>query len=597
MNSEKKLFGYKIKNNTAQKFTFEISTSRYINFIFIDNTREAETNLNSFLNFNFETYTSYEGISFPIIFKIDSDLKSLVKFNYNKNNYYNSDYLLEYCKINQNQCEYKGINMTAIFEKGGQYKIKYNCYIYSRNSFRFNTFSSISIFELYPYNITSFEVGSNNEKQYYLINIKNNHNFFIYIEKGESYLYTKYMNKTDIEDIDMIINYSYNYERYETRNKLINFNNKANEYLIIRVDYEQFYHSSSNKGILGFMPEYFNLTKDDIFEIEKGKKAIFRFYSWSKEFILVSSNENIKVINSSFDSVCFTKIILDMKGGEYNIFIYVDASKEKTKIKLFDVKFDYHANTKLKLYTNYDLKNYLDKYGPDSLFMRMSSHSSEFLFNVFYIYGFKEKYYLYIKKHYGNIDFYQYNKELNEFSNITKFAKPYDYTNDFDLIKTHLLNISGCQIFSFYNSYNSLIDFYLQKIDDSEYININSNMFLFNNTLKLLNGNKLYYLNFTLDHIIKLDNKFLEAEIAFTDINGIKYFLNKENKVLRNLKGDNITIISTQKALIYFYKRINRSDLIEIEFDKYQKDKIMKFNINKISSKDIAASFNIIRDF
>ena len=49
-------------------------------------------------------------------------------------------------------------------------------------------------------------------------------------------------------------------------------------------------------------------------------------------------------------------------------------------------------------------------------------------------------------------------------------------------------------------------------------------MFKFNNLLKLLEENKLYYLNFTVDHIIKLDNKFLVAEITFTDNNGKTYF-------------------------------------------------------------------------
>ena len=84
-------------------------------------------------------------------------------------------------------------------------------------------------------------------------------------------------------------------------------------------------------------------------------------------------------------------------------------------------------------------------------------------------------------------------------------------------------------------------------MNDSEYININLGKSIFNNTVKILNDNKLYYLNFTLDHIIKLDNKFLNAEITFTDINGIKYILNKENKVLKHLKGDNITVNQLKK--------------------------------------------------
>ena len=44
LRDENKLFGYKIKNNTAQKYTFKISTSWSLSFIFIDNNREIETN-------------------------------------------------------------------------------------------------------------------------------------------------------------------------------------------------------------------------------------------------------------------------------------------------------------------------------------------------------------------------------------------------------------------------------------------------------------------------------------------------------------------------------------------------------------------------
>ena len=122
-------------------------------------------------------------------------------------------------------------------------------------------------------------------------------------------------------------------------------------------------------------------------------------------------------------------------------------------------------------------------------------------------------------------------------------------------------------------------------------------MFKFNNLVKLLKGDKLYYLNFTVDHIIKLDSKFLDAEITFTDSNETKYILNKENKVIKNLSRNNITVISNKLALIYFYKRIEENGIIEIEFDKNQKGKIMKFNITNIGGKEISANINIIKDF
>ena len=35
-----------------------------------------------------------------------------------------------------------------------------------------------------------------------------------------------------------------------------------------------------------------------------------------------------------------------------------------------------------------------------------------------------ESYYLYIKKYYGNIDIYRYNRELNIYTNATDFCSP-----------------------------------------------------------------------------------------------------------------------------------------------------------------------------
>ena len=37
------------------------------------------------------------------------------------------------------------------------------------------------------------------------------------------------------------------------------------------------------------------------------------------------------------------------------------------------------------------------------------------------------------------------------------------------------------------------------------------------------------------------------------------FILNKENRVIKDLKGDNIKVKSNQKALVYFYKIINNN--------------------------------------
>ena len=594
---ENYFYCYKIENITSQKYKLEVSSSSWGgDLIFIDNSKEITMNLSDFINFNLETRNSYQGPTFPLIFNIQTDFKSIVKFDYDKYAFYNSSYLLEYCEVNgESKCEYKGINKTAIFEKGKMYKVKYNSNIRYSDQFEFSPFETYNTFEIKCYDFVSYQLSSNHKTLYYLLDVKKFDKFYIYIETDPDEFYSRFINASDSENIEKIRQYSYEEKSTFFGQKIFDFNNEANDYLVVKMEYGT---TDKNTIFLGGISKLYDFTPDTSIELEKGEKALIQYSHDYGSCILVSSNENIKRFDSSVNSKEFTDIIITSRNEEKEKFVYVDSLNEKIKVQFFKAEFPYYAKTKLRLYCNNDIKSYLDKYGPDSLFMRMSSESSAFIFNVFYVYGFREKYYLYVKKHFGNIDFYQYKEKLNAFSNISQFEIPY-YNNldKFNLIKENLLNISGYQIFSFYNSYNSLIDFYFQKVNDSEYININPNMFKFNNLVKLLESGKLYYLNFTVDHIIKLDNKFLDSEITFTDKDGNKYILNKENKVLKNLTGDNITVISTKKSLLYFYKRINESGIIEIEFDKNQKGKLMKFNITNISGKEITANINIMKDF
>ena len=53
----------------------------------------------------------------------------------------------------------------------------------------------------------------------------------------------------------------------------------------------------------------------------------------------------------------------------------------------------------------------------------------------------------------------------------------------------------------------------------------------------ILNENKKYYLYFKVDHLIKLDNKFLDAKVIFYDGNGGEFILNKNNRIIKDLEG------------------------------------------------------------
>ena len=233
------------------------------------------------------------------------------------------------------------------------------------------------------------------------------------------------------------------------------------------------------------------------------------------------------------------------------------------------------------------------------MFIRGICSSSKYAFNSSYFFDINEKYYLYIKKYYGYMDVYKYNKELDIFSNVTefyKFSHSYDNENEYKLINNELIILYGFQLYTFTINYNSLFDFYIQKVEDFEDNNINSEQFLFNNLVKLLNANKTYNLNFTADHLVKLDNKFLNAEITFIDKDDKKYYLNEKHRVIEHLKGDEIKVISNKNALIYFYKKIsNYSEEGTIIFDRDKKGKNMKFKIENIKNQNI--NISLVRDF
>ena len=406
MNSDEKFHPYKIKNITSQKYIFQI-ISTGADLIFIDNSKEIEIDYFDFLNFNLETATYYEGFSFPLIFNINNiPNKSIAKFNYSTlREIYNSDYLLEYCKIINNECEFKGINNTVIFEKGGKYKIKYNCNIRYNKNFEFNPFSVINTYEIDFLEFIHNRLSSNHKEQFFLLKADIYETFYIYIGDGINEIHTKFIKDSDSEDIEKI-QFPYNYEKISTfYENVFDFNYKENNYLVIKVEYNV---NKENKGILVGFSKFYDLKPDTIIELDKGEKVIINYSYNIDSCILVSSYENLKELNSLFDINNFTDIIKTSSSSKGNNYVYIDSSNNKSKIQFFKTDFPDYSKTKLNLYVNNDIQNYFDDYGSDLLFMRMSSHSVPLTFHIFYIYGFKEKYSLYIKKLYGNTNFYQY---------------------------------------------------------------------------------------------------------------------------------------------------------------------------------------------
>ena len=358
---------------------------------------------------------------------------------------------------------------------------------------------------------------------------------------------------------------------------------KERDYLLIYIKkgYEDM------DGFVVFFNTLFNIQYEQQFEMEKGTYGIITkkapdSHEDENYYILVSSNQNMGLLNTTLNIDSLTNIIL-INDYDDNTFIYVDSSKNKSIIKYYGYTNPEYNIMSLNYITNSNLSNYLNKFGPDSLFMRTTSNHIDFILNNTFIFGLEEKYYLYNKIYFGKTNFYKYKHELDIFPDINKYIKPfflYDNITDYEIINNKLIIVSGFQLFSFYNSYDSLFDLYFQKVNDLEHIKINPKMFLFNNLVKLFNEKKIYYLDFDVDHLIKLDKDFLDAEVTFTDINGTKYVLNRYNKIIKDLKGEGIKVTTNKLALVYFYQKIVKSsEMGIIEFQKSQIGKNMKFDI------------------
>ena len=129
--TDKTWINYNI-TNLSQKYIFEIINNGESpgQMIFIDSTKEISTNLEKFINLNLSTGEISKNIPLPLIFKIDIQDNIILNFKETQTSpyYYDEEkYILKYCLINENECNFKGFKGLN-FEKGKKYKIKLNFY-------------------------------------------------------------------------------------------------------------------------------------------------------------------------------------------------------------------------------------------------------------------------------------------------------------------------------------------------------------------------------------------------------------------------------------------------------------------------------------
>ena len=593
---------YKIENLKTQQYIFSITSERKdITMFFIDSSREINITLEDMLNFSFNTESIYNKPPLPLIFTMDPmKQKVFILFGTNQESdiIYDGNSKLEYCDMDEIECNFQSNNGSYIvFEKGKKYKIKYNCNQEGDGSFLFKkyTISSTLLFQEVTFGFTDFSLTSNMKNNYFILDVRNYSTFYIY---GKTNKYFKGAFVTEEEKNDFIENkIAFNsFVSDSIRYSSAELMNSEKDYLIISLESS---YSNTIEGFFYFFSSYIKIQNDKEFELEQENFALIskeRGNSNSDPYLLVSSNKNIGFLNSRLDIESPTNLIL--LDSDKNYLIYVKSLNEKTSFKYYS--FSYFLSKNYEIFETNFTNNNFNKYG-DSVFKRTNFKEKDYENNYLYFFGLDEQFYFYNKKYFGNNDFYLYNKELNwstKFTDIPNFtSSSHLHDNLYDnLVNNKLLIISGYQLFIFFNSYGSLYDLYFQKVNDFEHIQLNSEKYQYNNLVKLLNENKTYYLDFKVDHLIKLGKDFLEAKVTFTDINGNEYILSKDKKVIRDLKGEGIFVKSNKKALLYFYKKMdNITEKGMIEFNRTQIGKNMKFEITP-QNDDFLRLF-IVEDF
>ena len=554
------------------EFIFDNNNTESIKMIFIDYSKEINISLEQFLNWDHDLrYFTLEDTEYtpkPIIFDIDTIPENIIcNFNITFNgSILNDNNLLYYCINDENGCNYKALN-DITFLKGKRYKIKLNpCYINDITSYTLYFFPPIQPTKVEPekldiqeiqFGFTLYETQQN-IKKYFLVNTKSYQKFYIYINGRNSYFNYAFITEEQKNNLEKEINNIHFEERYIYDEESFSANNMDYFLFIIENDYSDF------QGGIFLVNKLYYIYENSAKVIENEYsliRATNRDYNYENVFL--SSANNMQLTSDlSFEPKQTNKLIINHQS---NSLVFVDSLNQISTINFYSYKKPYNEYN-FNLVTENEINDIFSKYGPDSIFMRTSSHTTNFGFNSTYVYGINEQYYLYTKKYFGNVNIYQYNKQLDKKTSLNEIIKPiptYE-VDDYKLINDEIIIVSGYQFFSYYNSYGSLYDVFMQKVNDLETINLNPNMFKFNNLVKLLNKDKQYILNFNVDHYIQLDNKTSDANVVFTDKDGKEYYLNKDNRIIKNLSGEKIKVKSDQNALLYFYKKIKDNSKIKI---------------------------------
>ena len=132
----------------------------------------------------------------------------------------------------------------------------------------------------------------------------------------------------------------------------------------------------------------------------------------------------------------------------------------------------------------------------------------------FYFYEFKEKINVYIKKLYGETELYECSTDSKQLKDFSILTTPISNCKNKKSLLNRLFSFEGTRIISGYLGHDSFFDIYADIDDKSTEIKIYPMLKgRINSATKYLKKGIVYTLNFTADHLVKIDPGF-NAEVS-----------------------------------------------------------------------------------
>ena len=192
----------------------------------------------------------------------------------------------------------------------------------------------------------------------------------------------------------------------------------------------------------------------------------------------------------------------------------------------------------------------------------------------FYIKDFEEDINVYIKKIYGETEFYECNADSVDLKDLSFLTKPNINCENKKSVFNRLFSFKGSKIITGYLSPNSYFDIYAEYNDNEN--NIIKIPSYSDNTLnsasKYIRKDIEYRVDFDMDHMVKIETINNAEVIIYNEYQTIK--LNSDNPNSK-VEGKNFLVKTNIDTMIYFYGKLN-SYIKQIKIDPSQKGKNIK---------------------